>query len=416
MASNNTSRCLDQFELPSITDDTRITLLLIILTTTLSVLIVATNFCFILVMCRYRRKYSCRDHSKSLLIMMSLATCDALIGAVLLPQLAYVVVNNGYWSIQGEFCLMFLMLDKVLSTVSIYHIALMALDRYLAACRPLLYLKLQTKTVYFLILATWAFPIVSTSASLVTSLVYYDLYTSIQCMSVSHVCFEYFTGLVLLTEMLLDFWVPLLIIYTLYLLITRKIYAYERQFFVKFNALTQPLAKATTEALVHAKRFSKPAHSIEREVEINKAKILASAAMPSSRLLSDDIYKKGEDDGNRKDGDDVAPRHKDDAISVKWTEEEGRLSKGSFAHSDQERKLRRNSLKAYVTVGCIVVAFTVCWLPYNIFHIVVYLLKMELWPVVYICFTILSYANSAVNPICFCFTSIVRQAIAEEFC
>ena len=71
----------------------------------------------------------------SIVLMVSMAVTDALLGAVIIPLYTIEIFTNGQWPLGNLSCKFRMYLDIVLSVSSIYHVTCMAGDRYLAICR-----------------------------------------------------------------------------------------------------------------------------------------------------------------------------------------------------------------------------------------------------------------------------------------
>ncbi|KAM8842742.1 5-hydroxytryptamine receptor 4 [Synchiropus picturatus] len=91
--------------------------------------------------------------------VMSLAVADCLVGLMVMPY-SMIRTIEGCWFFGGLFCKLHSSLDVMLCTASIFHLSCIAFDRYLAVCNPLVYtLKMSSARVAFLIVISWAVPI-----------------------------------------------------------------------------------------------------------------------------------------------------------------------------------------------------------------------------------------------------------------
>ncbi|GFN85458.1 tyramine receptor [Plakobranchus ocellatus] len=88
-----------------------------------------------------------------------MAVTDALLGAVIMPLAALETMNNGILRFGSLGCNIYIFLDMILSTTSIYHVVCMAGDRYLAVCKPFLHRKLSVRTAVVAIVFCWTVPI-----------------------------------------------------------------------------------------------------------------------------------------------------------------------------------------------------------------------------------------------------------------
>ncbi|KAM3591282.1 uncharacterized protein V6R79_026035 [Siganus canaliculatus] len=76
-------------------------------------------------------------------LILSLALVDLLVGAVVMPFSAVRTVA-GCWYHGDAFCLLHSTFDVFLTTLSIFHLIWIAVDRHQAICRPLLYARRVT--------------------------------------------------------------------------------------------------------------------------------------------------------------------------------------------------------------------------------------------------------------------------------
>ncbi|XP_053367780.1 trace amine-associated receptor 13c-like [Clarias gariepinus] len=77
-------------------------------------------------------------HTPSNMLVLSLAVSDFLVGAFLMPPMFSWTIES-CWIFGTLFCTIFWLIDGFLTILSIYNIALIAVDRYLALSNPFLY-------------------------------------------------------------------------------------------------------------------------------------------------------------------------------------------------------------------------------------------------------------------------------------
>ncbi|XP_046729949.1 trace amine-associated receptor 6-like [Silurus meridionalis] len=82
-------------------------------------------------------------HTPTNMLVLSLAVSDFLVGALIMPFMLIWTIES-CWIFGRGFCTFFLLVGGVLITLSLYNIALIAVDRYLALSSPFLY----TKTIF----------------------------------------------------------------------------------------------------------------------------------------------------------------------------------------------------------------------------------------------------------------------------
>ncbi|KAF7649600.1 hypothetical protein LDENG_00138920 [Lucifuga dentata] len=94
-------------------------------------------------------------HNPTNVMIMSLALADVLVGAVVMPFSAVRTVD-GCWFYGDDFCLLHSSFDMFLTSVSIFHLVCIAVDRYQAICNPLQYSQTITMPVaWIMVCACW---------------------------------------------------------------------------------------------------------------------------------------------------------------------------------------------------------------------------------------------------------------------
>ncbi|XP_075998572.1 trace amine-associated receptor 13c-like [Genypterus blacodes] len=95
-------------------------------------------------------------HKPTNVMIMSLSVVDLLVGAVVMP-FSSVRSINGCWFYGDAFCLFHSSLDVFLTSLSIFHLVCIAVDRYQAICNPLHYSRTITMSVAWIMVgASWA--------------------------------------------------------------------------------------------------------------------------------------------------------------------------------------------------------------------------------------------------------------------
>ncbi|CAL1535546.1 unnamed protein product, partial [Lymnaea stagnalis] len=101
-----------------------------------------------------------QDNGITKLTMESMAVADVLFGVFLIPMFTMEVINKGRWEFGSELCWIRKTINNVLCGVSIYHVFFMALDRFLAICKPMLYRLLTVRHGYAMVALSWVIPCV----------------------------------------------------------------------------------------------------------------------------------------------------------------------------------------------------------------------------------------------------------------
>ncbi|XP_063078289.1 trace amine-associated receptor 13c-like [Engraulis encrasicolus] len=91
-------------------------------------------------------------HTPTNMLVMSLALADLLLGVTVMP-FSITRSVDGCWYYGDAFCLLHSSFDMFLTSVSIFHLIFIAVDRHQAVCNPLLYPSRVTLPVAWLMIA-----------------------------------------------------------------------------------------------------------------------------------------------------------------------------------------------------------------------------------------------------------------------
>uniref|UniRef100_A0A8C3A8Z4 Trace amine associated receptor 13e n=1 Tax=Cyclopterus lumpus TaxID=8103 RepID=A0A8C3A8Z4_CYCLU len=95
-------------------------------------------------------------HNPTNVLILSLALADLLVGVIVMPFSAIRTIH-GCWFYGDEICLLHSSFDMFLTTVSIFHLICIAIDRQQAICNPLHYSMNFTMSVAWIMVCTcWA--------------------------------------------------------------------------------------------------------------------------------------------------------------------------------------------------------------------------------------------------------------------
>ncbi|XP_064864553.1 trace amine-associated receptor 13c-like [Oncorhynchus nerka] len=95
-------------------------------------------------------------HTPTNTLIMSLAVADLLLGVTVMPFSTMRAVE-GCWYFGDAFCLLHSSFDMFLTSVSIFHLVFIAIDRYEAVCSPLRYsTKITIPIAWLMVFASWA--------------------------------------------------------------------------------------------------------------------------------------------------------------------------------------------------------------------------------------------------------------------
>lgn len=118
------------------------------------VLTVFGNFVVILAVITHRKLRTTTNA-----FVVSLAVADMCVSIFVMPFSIYQQLNNKLWHLGELLCKLSSSLDVMMCTVSIFHLSCLAIDRYLAICRPFLHERLTIRWVSFMLTLCWVTPI-----------------------------------------------------------------------------------------------------------------------------------------------------------------------------------------------------------------------------------------------------------------
>uniref|UniRef100_A0A3B5MH09 G-protein coupled receptors family 1 profile domain-containing protein n=1 Tax=Xiphophorus couchianus TaxID=32473 RepID=A0A3B5MH09_9TELE len=114
----------------------------------ISVITVSLNLLVIISISHFRQL-----HTSTNLVLLSLAVSDFSVGFLILFQLMLI---DGCWYLNDSICVLYYILDVVVTSASVGNMVLISIDRYVAICDPLHYsLKVTPKRVCVCISLCW---------------------------------------------------------------------------------------------------------------------------------------------------------------------------------------------------------------------------------------------------------------------
>ncbi|XP_059170133.1 D(2) dopamine receptor-like [Physella acuta] len=305
-----------------------------------------------------------------------MAANDGFIGAVLMPLSMMEILHNGKWLVQRHWCLLVISLNMIFCTVSIYHVLSLALDRYLAVCRPLLYRILSIRVRVAVICCCWLVPILSYTIAISVDVFSTVRQPSGQC----HICYTSFSVRFYTVAVVVAFYIPFIVILILYIIIFHKIRQVtnyqERK---RLNIKKQISFHFSLSKCLHRTSCEANSKISETGRKISCVEVTCRTHNEAKHLPTD------------------PPKEPPTQV---------RLMSGS----------PRKSSKACRTIGMVIVCFTLCWLPF-----IIYLpvkgnqnLDIPLWVSIVTCW--LAYLNSTINPFLFYTNRSVQDAIKLLLC
>ncbi|XP_073729833.1 trace amine-associated receptor 13c-like [Misgurnus anguillicaudatus] len=184
-------------------------------------------------------------HTPTNMLILSLALADLLVGLIIMPLEAIRLIET-CWYFGDTICRLFLIIMGLLLNTSLSNLVLIAVDRYVAVCQPLLYpQKITTTKTITIICVSWFCSLFYTISALTTSESKYTCYG--ECAFMMSFVWK-------VTDVFLSFLFPCTIIISLYL---RIFYVAHHQVKV-INSLMRS-GKHLTEGSVRRKSESKAA-------------------------------------------------------------------------------------------------------------------------------------------------------------
>lgn len=91
--------------------------------------------------------------------VVSLAVADIMVAILVMPFGIYQQFNNKNWKLGREWCLITTSFDVMFTTTSIFNLSCLAVDRYLAICKPFIHERLNRPKVILMLSFCWFVPI-----------------------------------------------------------------------------------------------------------------------------------------------------------------------------------------------------------------------------------------------------------------
>lgn len=97
--------------------------------------------------------------TKTNAFIVSLAIADMCVSLLVMPFGIYQQLNDKKWLLGDIVCRLASSFDVMMCTVSIFHLSCLAIDRYLAICRPFLHERLTVRMIVGMLVFCWVTPI-----------------------------------------------------------------------------------------------------------------------------------------------------------------------------------------------------------------------------------------------------------------
>ncbi|XP_034158082.2 trace amine-associated receptor 13c-like [Pangasianodon hypophthalmus] len=210
---NQSDRCV-HFSCPERSASPAVYFLLYICAAALVLLTVCGNLLVIVSVFHFKQL-----HTPTNTLVLSLALSDFLVGALLMPSMLSWMIES-CWIFGRGFCICFLLIGSFLTILSIYNIALIAVDRYLALSNPFLYINtISRRTMCIVVYSNWCVCLVYNA-----TLCYFNgsFMNFVMCPGE---CFLFLNQVWIIIDLVVSFIFPLsviIIFYTLVFVIAKK--------------------------------------------------------------------------------------------------------------------------------------------------------------------------------------------------
>ncbi|XP_066533883.1 trace amine-associated receptor 13c-like [Hoplias malabaricus] len=210
---NKTDPCLI-FSCPERSVSTAVYVLLYASAAAVVLLTVCGNLLIIISVCHFKQL-----HTPTNMLILSLAVSDFLVGLLVIP-IAIIWMIESCWIFNAVSCLCYIYISYFLTATSIFNIALIAVDRYVALSNPFFYTKsVSVNTMCLAVVSNWVLLLLYHSA-----LLYFNgHYTNLVLCPGN--CFLVLDKVWYLIELVLKFalsFTVIMILYTLVFIIARK--------------------------------------------------------------------------------------------------------------------------------------------------------------------------------------------------
>ncbi|XP_046730106.1 trace amine-associated receptor 6-like [Silurus meridionalis] len=213
MEFNLTDRC-EHFFCPERSVSPAVYILLYVCGAAVVLLTVCGNLLVIISVLHFKQL-----HTPTNMLMLSLAVSDFFIGALVMPSMLIWTIES-CWILGKNYCALFLITTGFLMIVSIYTVALIAVDRYVALSAPFFYTNtISLRIMIFVVYLNW-----SVNLAYVLALTYFNgiFNNTVACPGE---CFLILTEVWTAVNLVRSFIFPLsviIILYSLVFLIAKK--------------------------------------------------------------------------------------------------------------------------------------------------------------------------------------------------
>ncbi|XP_072026555.1 LOW QUALITY PROTEIN: probable G-protein coupled receptor No18 [Amphiura filiformis] len=296
--------------------------------------------------------------------IVSLAVSDTLVCAMIMPLALYQEINGGSWDIGAWICNLWVAIDVLMCTASIWNLCLISTDRFLAITRPIWYAKKRTPLLAFAgITAAWAMSIVLS----IPALIFVGGYDP----AITEECVLNIEPIFAIISSVISFYVPCIIVLIVYYHIFMAARKHSRRRVAPF----QVQAAATTQRGASTHHRTKTTSADNRVFTVQEH---------TANCSQNDTSDTPDDTQNNNNLNNHQPS----------------LAVASSATTDYEKISVARERRAAIVLAIVVGVFIGCWLPFffmntllgacnNKCHISIFAFQVITW---------LGWCNSVANP------------------
>lgn len=302
--------------------------------------------------------------------IVSLAVADLSVCSVVMPLGLYYEVMGGSWYLGGILCDIWVSMDVLTCTSSIWNLCVISMDRFLAITRPIQYaIKRTPLMAFFTVIAAWGLSFVISIPALLFVGGYDEMATGHCQLNVSPI-FQVLSSCV-------SFYIPCFVLLITYYQIFRSVQNLGlKKPKDKKKRTRQPRSPSTTTVTDNGeKSHSMTNLNLSDDNSNANTKTTRFEKKPEKRTMTTELQ-----------------RHIEHKKAEVEKEGKGRHKKISVA---RERK-------ATTVLSIVVTIFICCWLPFFITNVVLGLCPETMCDVSHTLFSVvtwLGWVNSALNPV-----------------
>nr|5V54_A Chain A, 5-hydroxytryptamine receptor 1B,OB-1 fused 5-HT1b receptor,5-hydroxytryptamine receptor 1B [Homo sapiens]5V54_B Chain B, 5-hydroxytryptamine receptor 1B,OB-1 fused 5-HT1b receptor,5-hydroxytryptamine receptor 1B [Homo sapiens] len=328
-------------------------------------------------------------HTPANYLIASLAVTDLLVSILVMP-ISTMYTVTGRWTLGQVVCDFWLSSDITCCTASIWHLCVIALDRYWAITDAVEYSAKRTpKRAAVMIALVWVFSISISLPPFFWRQAKAEEEVSECVVNTDHILYTVYSTVG-------AFYFPTLLLIALY----GRIYVEARSRIADLEDRWRTLED-------NLRVIERAANAAEVREALTRMRAAAEDAQRATPPALEDRSPASPEMEDFRHGFDILVGQIDDALRLA---DEGRVAEAQAAAEElrttrnayiQKYLMAARERKATKTLGIILGAFIVCWLPFFIISLVMPICKDACWfhLAIFDFFTWLGYLNSLINPI-----------------